>query len=223
MAVFNDYLVALLVFGTVGLIAVLGVIGFLVYRKRYFYLIAYVSSSVTASFLVSLVVRMALKEYQVKRLLVFLDPYFDSKGSGWNIIQSLTAVGSGGFSGKGYLQGTQSHLQFLPEQSTDFIFSIISEEWGFLGGIAVFTCFLIILIRMMWISSKAKDLYGSCISAGFAGMLFFHLLINVGMAIGVMPVTGIPLPLVSYGGSALWAMLWAFGITMSINSNRFQF
>jgi rod shape determining protein RodA len=223
MAVFNDNYVSLLVFGTIGLIAVLGIIGFFVYRKHYFHAIAYVASSITISFLISLVARMVLKEYQVKRLLVFLDPYFDSKGSGWNIIQSLTAVGSGGFSGKGYLQGTQSHLQFLPEQSTDFIFSIISEEWGFLGGIAIFTCFLVILIRMMWISSKAKDLYGACITAGIAGMLFFHLLVNVGMAIGVMPVTGIPLPMVSYGGSALWAMLWAFGITMSINSNRFQF
>lgn len=208
---------------TLTLLVALGAIGYRFFHRKYFIWISYVFSILDISFLASFGARMVLKEFQMKRLLVFMDPYFDAKGSGWNIIQSVTAVGSGGFSGKGYLQGTQSHLRFLPEQSTDFIFSILSEEWGFIGCALVFLAFGIILIRGLLIAQKSKDSYGSYIAAGIVGMFFFHMLINIGMAIGVMPITGIPLYFLSYGGSSLLAAMCAVGILSSISTHRYNF
>ncbi len=154
------------------------------------------------------------------RLIVFLDPSVDPLGSGWNIIQSITAIGSGGFSGLGFLQGTQSHYRFLPQQSTDFIFSILSEEWGFVGGLTVFSLYLVIMIRGIIIIRKTENRFGTLIATGIVSMFLFHFTVNVGMVMGIMPITGIPLLFLSYGGSSLWTALSATGLLMSINMRR---
>jgi rod shape determining protein RodA len=155
------------------------------------------------------------------RLIVFLDPYVDPRGSGWHIIQSITAIGSGGLSGRGFLQGTHSQYQYLPEQSTDFIFSILSEEWGFFGGIIVFALFLLILMRLLRITRHTVDSFGSYIVAGLVSMYAFHFLVNVGMTMGIMPITGIPLLFVSYGGSALVSSMAGIGLTLRVLVRRY--
>jgi rod shape determining protein RodA len=133
----------------------------------------------------------------------------------------MTAIGSGGFSGMGYLQGTQSHYRFLPEQSTDFIFSIFSEEMGFLGGFFVFALFLLICLRLVRIMKTTADPFGSYICAGLSGLYFFHFMVNVGMTMGIMPITGIPLMFMSYGGSALISAMAGIGLALSIHVRRF--
>ncbi|SHN85805.1 rod shape-determining protein RodA [Desulfitobacterium chlororespirans] len=163
---------------------------------------------------------LPLHDYQLQRLTVFLDPAADISGDGYQIIQSIWAIGSGGFWGKGYRQGTQAQLDFLPEHHTDFIFSVIGEEFGFIGTITLLFCFLIFLLRAINIGMKAKDVYGTLVAAGIVSMFTFHILVNVGMTSGIMPVTGIPLPLISYGGSAMWANLMAIGVLLSINIRR---
>ncbi|AEJ19531.1 rod shape-determining protein RodA [Gracilinema caldarium] len=196
--------------------------GYKRYRKDYFYWIVYFLSLFIIALLVSFAAHKVLKDYQIMRLIVFLDPYIDPKGSGWNIIQSITAIGSGGVLGKGYLQGTQSHYRFLPQQSTDFIFSIFSEEMGFIGGLLLFALFLLIVLRLLNIMKTTSDLFGAYIVAGFSGMLVFHFLINVGMTMGIMPITGIPLLFLSYGGSSLLSAFIGIGIALSIYVRRFE-
>lgn len=191
-------------------------------KASYFYWIAYSGSLILISFLAAFAARHILKPYQIERLIVFLDPYVDAKGAGWNIIQSVTAVGSGGINGKGFLLGTQSHLRYLPEQSTDFIFSIISEEMGFIGALLIFSLYLLIIIRGLYVAYKAKNPYGSLVAAGIAGIFFFHFMINIGMTIGVMPITGIPLLLLSYGGSSVLSSMAALGLLSSISAHRFK-
>jgi rod shape determining protein RodA len=203
-------------------IAGIALFGYFRYKKRYFYWIVYSAATVMLSLGASFAARRALKDYQIMRLIVFLDPNVDPRGSGWNIIQSITAIGSGGFAGKGYLQGTQSHYRFLPQQSTDFIFSIFSEEWGLLGGLLVFGLFLIICLRLARIMKSTSDPFGAFIAAGLAAMYSFHFLINVGMTMGIMPITGIPLLFMSYGGSALTSAMAGVGIAQSIYPRRFQ-
>lgn len=205
------------------MIAAIGIAGALMMKRTYFRWIVYGASVPVVSILGSFAARRVMPEHALMRLIVFLDPYVDPRGAGWNIIQSVTAVGSGGVSGKGWLQGTQSHLQYLPQQSTDFIFSILAEEWGFLGAIAVFACFAVIVARGLIIASKAKDNFASLASAGIVTMIFFHVLVNVGMAIGVMPITGIPLLFLSYGGSSLWTALVGVGLLMSIYQHRYRY
>lgn len=166
---------------------------------------------------------LPLKEYQIMRLVVFLDPYADGKnglGYGYNIIQSLVAVGSGGVRGKGLFNGTQAQLNFLPYHHTDFIFSVIGEELGFVGSIVILALLFHLLYRILRIALQAKDLYGILLCTGVVSMFTFHILENVGMAIGMMPITGIPLPLFSYGGSNMWANLLALGIVLSVNLRR---
>ena len=162
-----------------------------------------------------------LKDYQIKRLIVFIDPDSDPRGAGWNIIQSKVAIGSGNIFGQGFLRGTQSHYRFLPEQSTDFIFSILAEEFGFVGGISVFILYLVILLRMIFILRKANTAFGYYVCAGIIAMFFFHFIINVGMVMGIMPITGIPLLLLSYGGSSLWTAMICLGLVMSIKAHKF--
>ena len=152
-----------------------------------------------------------------------MNPNSDPRGAGWNIIQSKIAIGSGNFLGRGYLQGTQSHLRFLPQQSTDFIFSILAEEAGFIGGIFVYSIFLLILLKIIVIIKNTTNTFGSYIACGILGMFFFHFLVNVGMVMGIMPITGIPLPFLSYGGSALLVNMSCIGIIMSINARRLDF
>jgi rod shape determining protein RodA len=203
-------------------IAGIALFGFLRYRKRYFYWIVYAAAILILSLGASFAARRVLKDYQIMRLIVFLDPGVDPRGAGWNIIQSITAIGSGGFSGKGYLQGTQSHYRFLPQQSTDFIFSIFSEEWGLLGGLLVFGLFLFICLRLTRIMKSTSDPFGAFIAAGLAAMYIFHFLVNVGMTMGIMPITGIPLLFMSYGGSALTSAMAGIGLALSIYTRRFQ-
>jgi rod shape determining protein RodA len=205
-----------------GFIAIIALIGFLRYKKHYFFWILYGSMAVILSLGMSFVARRILKDYQIMRLIVFLDPNVDPQGAGWNIIQSITAIGSGGLVGKGYLQGTQSHYRFLPQQSTDFIFSIFTEEWGFLGGLLVFALFLLICLRLLRIVKTTTDSFGAYIAAGLAGMYIFHFLINVGMTMGIMPITGIPLLFMSYGGSSVISAMIGLGLSLSIYVRRYN-
>ncbi|MDS1029406.1 rod shape-determining protein RodA [Bacillota bacterium LX-D] len=166
---------------------------------------------------------LPLKDYQIMRLVVFLNPYNDGKGglgAGYNIIQSLIAVGSGGIWGKGLGHGSQGQLNFLPYHHTDFIFSVIGEELGLIGGLLLLALYFLILYRALRIAMQAKDMYGLLLVMGVVSMFTFHILENIGMAIGVMPITGIPLPLFSYGGSNMWANLAALGLILSVNLRR---
>ncbi|MDR2343992.1 MAG: rod shape-determining protein RodA [Spirochaetaceae bacterium] len=209
--------------GTLSIVFFISLFGYIHNKKIFFYWISYCALIIVLSLCLSYAGQKVLKPYQIMRLIVFLDPDIDPRGSGWNIIQSVTAIGSGGILGKGYLQGTQSHYRFLPQQSTDFIFSIYSEEWGFLGGIMVFLLFLLIIMRLVKIMKTTSDTFGCYISAGLAGMYIFHFLINVGMAMGIMPITGIPLLFMSYGGSALITAMTGIGLALSIHIRRFQY
>ncbi|MCL1836907.1 MAG: rod shape-determining protein RodA [Treponema sp.] len=216
----NVRLVAIIILALL-IISAIAVFGFVKYRKRYFYWMLYVVAIIVLSLGGSYMGRKLLRNYQIMRLIVFLDPSVDPRGAGWNIIQSKTAIGGGGFSGKGYLQGTQSQYRFLPEQSTDFIFSIFSEEAGFIGGIIVFALFLIICLRLVHIMKTTTDPFASYICAGLAGVYSFHFLVNVGMTMGIMPITGIPLVFMSYGGSSMISTMLGIGVAMSIYVRRY--
>ncbi len=216
-----DILKYLLIAGAV--VAALAFGGWRSFRRRYFFWISWAASLFTAGGLASLALRSALRDYQIMRLVMFVNPRLDPKGAGWNIIQSVTAIGSGGLLGKGWLHGTQSHYQFLPQQSTDFIFSILAEEWGFLGGVLVFGLFLVIFLRGISIVWGAREDYATLIGTGILSMFFYHTLVNAGMAMGIMPVTGVPLMLVSLGGSALWTGLIGIGILMNISRRRLRY
>jgi len=196
--------------------------GWISFKKKYYFWLAYVFSVLDVSIAISFVAHKVLKEFQIMRLMVFLNPNIDPQGAGWNIIQAVTAIGSGGAMGKGYLQGTQSHARFIPQQSTDFIFSIIAEEWGLLGGVIIIGLFGILLYRIVSLIETTKDRYSLLVCGGFFGMFFFHFMINVGMAIGIMPITGIPLYFISYGGSSLWAAMAAIGFLLGISARRYR-
>jgi rod shape determining protein RodA len=196
--------------------------GWLSFKKKYYFWIAFVSLLVSGALLASTLAHKALKEYQIMRLIVFLNPSVDPRGSGWNILQSITAIGSGGILGKGFLQGTQSHYRYLPQQSTDFIFSIIAEEWGFIGGFSVFALYYILLRRCTNLLKTANDSYAINIVAGIMGMIFFHFMLNAGMVMGIMPITGIPLFFLSYGGSSLWVIMISVGLLLGISARRYR-
>ena len=198
----------------------LGLLGWAVFRRRSFPAMLYGFGILATAYIGIVGAARALRGYQMMRLVVFLDPQIDPRGAGWHIIQSVTAVGSGGLRGKGFLEGTQSHYRYLPEQSTDFIFSIIAEEIGFLGGVLIFALFAVIIIRSLSIAYASRDLFGTLIAVGVGAMVSFHVIQNIGMAIGVMPITGIPLFFLSYGGSSLWTALMSVGLLLSIHYRR---
>ncbi|HHV16791.1 MAG TPA: rod shape-determining protein RodA [Gelria sp.] len=163
---------------------------------------------------------LPLEDYQIKRLIAFVDPYNDGQGGrgfGWNTIQSLVAIGSGGLTGKGLFKGTQVQLNFLPEHHTDFIYAVIGEELGFIGAAGVIVLYGVLIFRAINISYNAKELYGTLVVLGITAMWLFHIFESIGMSIGLMPVTGIPLPFLSYGGSSMLTNLIAVGIILSIN------
>lgn len=161
-----------------------------------------------------------LKSYQLNRILVVFDPTLDLKGVGWNVWQSKIAIGSGGLFGKGLGSGTQSTGQFLPEQWTDFIFAVLAEELGFLGGAVLLVLYFIFLYRCIKIAMASQDLFGSLIATGILSMFLFHIVENIGMTMGIMPVTGLPLPFVSYGGSNMLTNMIALGILLNIYVRR---
>lgn len=161
-----------------------------------------------------------LKDYQRDRLMVFLNPAADSLGAGYNVIQSKIAVGSGRLLGKGWLHGTQGQLRFVPEHHTDFIFSVLAEEWGFVGAMVLLILFVILLLQCLRIARSARDMQGSLLAVGLTVVIFTQLSINLGVATGIMPVTGMTLPLISYGGSSIIVVMSMMGILMSIWSGR---
>jgi len=161
-----------------------------------------------------------LKDYQRQRILNFLNPALDPLGGGYNVLQSTIAVGSGQIWGRGFGRGTQSHLQFLPEYHTDFIFASLSEEWGFVGSTLLLLFFAVLLLRILVIAREARDDFGSLLVVGVFSFLLPQVFINTGMNLGLMPITGIPLPLVSYGGSSLWVTMMALGLVQSVAMRR---
>ncbi|WP_027366188.1 rod shape-determining protein RodA [Desulfotruncus alcoholivorax] len=161
-----------------------------------------------------------LHDYQLKRLIIFLDPWSDIQGAGYHVIQSQIAIGSSGLWGKGLLRGTQSFLEFLPIRHTDFIFSVLAEEFGFLGAFLLLCLFAVFLYRGVRIAAESKDLYGTLLAVGIISMFAFQILVNIGMTIAIMPVTGLPLPLFSYGGSSMMTNLAAIGALLNIYLRR---
>lgn len=160
---------------------------------------------------------MFLKDYQKNRLMVFLNPDLDPLGAGYTIIQSKIAIGSGGLFGKGWLNGTQSYLRFLPERHTDFIFSVVGEEWGFIGALFLLGLYVLIIVRGVKIISEVKDVYGKVIATGVVTLIAFQVVVNISMTIGLMPVVGLPLPAITYGGSNTLATLFAAGLLLSVS------
>lgn len=167
---------------------------------------------------------LALADYQKNRILVFLDPSRDPLDAGWNTVQSAIAVGSGGLSGKGYLEGTQNVLGFLPRTvaPTDFIFSVIAEETGFLGSVVLLSLYAMLLIGGVRAALRSRDKFGRLLATGVVTLLFFHVFVNIAMTIGLMPITGIPLPLVSYGGSFMLCTMLGLGLVQSVYARRMR-
>ena len=163
-----------------------------------------------------------LKEYQKKRILVFLDPDRDPLGAGYHIIQSKIAIGSGMLGGKGYLKGTQNALSFLPEEHTDFIFSVLAEEWGFLGSITLVLLFLLLIIWGLNVAHGCREPFGTIVAVGVTAMIFWQAFINIGMSMGLLPVVGVPLPFVSYGGSSVLTTAISIGLLLNVSMRRFM-
>ena len=161
-----------------------------------------------------------MRDYQRQRVLTFLDPTTDPLGSGYHIIQSQIAIGSGGVYGKGWFNGTQSHLEFLPERTTDFIFAVLGEEWGLAGALVLMAIYLFIIWRGLYIATQARDTYGRLLAGGLTLIFFVYVFVNTGMVSGLLPVVGVPLPLVSYGGTSLVTIMAGFGMIMSIHTHK---
>ena len=161
-----------------------------------------------------------MKPYQKQRVLSFMEPDSDPLGTGYHMIQSKISVGSGMFWGKGFLQSTQSRLDFLPETHTDFVFAVFAEEWGFVGAVGLLVLYGFVLLRLLIIAWRARDRFGSLLAVGCAALIFWPTLFNIGMNIGVLPVVGVPLPLVSYGGSSLLTVMIAIGLALNVSTRR---
>jgi rod shape determining protein RodA len=164
-----------------------------------------------------------LHGYQKRRLLTFLDPSLDPSGAGWHARQAIFAVGSGRWIGKGWTHGTQNQLQFLPEHWTDFPFAVWAEEWGFIGCIVLLACYAVLVIWALNLASEARDRFAKGVCIGCAALLFWHVVFNIGMVIGVLPVVGVTLPLVSYGGSSLVTVMLALGLLMNVSIRRYSY
>jgi len=164
-----------------------------------------------------------LEPYQQRRVMAMFNPYSDPAGSGYHIIQSKIAVGSGSVLGEGYMKGTQAQLHFLPEHTTDFIFSVLAEEWGFVGCFLVLGLYLLLIFRMLRIAGRSKDLFLTLLVFGLASSLSLHVVVNVGMVLGMLPVVGLPLPLFSYGGSSVVTTLFGMGLVLGVGMRRLLF
>jgi len=163
---------------------------------------------------------LTIRDYQRQRILTLIDPERDPLGAGWNIIQSTTAIGSGGWMGKGLFQGTQSHLNFLPESATDFIIAVLAEEFGFIGVMILLLLYGLLTLRGILISLNAQDTFGRLVSGTVTFTFFVYVFVNIGMVSGILPVVGVPLPLVSYGGTSMITLFAGFGLMMSIHTHR---
>lgn len=168
----------------------------------------------------SLMYNFGLKDYQKRRILTFIDPYADAKGSGYNAIQSEIAIGSGRILGKGFKKSSQASLQYLPENHTDFVFSVFNEEHGLIGSMFLIALFLILLVRMMWLSTTVLQFYDAVLVVGLMAIFFWHTVINMGMVMGLLPIVGLPLPFMSYGGSSLLTFGICAGMATSISNSR---
>jgi len=178
---------------------------------------------IMASFVVTVpLVWFWLKGYQKQRILTFLNPDRDPLGAGYHIIQSKIAIGSGMLAGRGFLRGTQNALSFLPEQHTDFIFSVLAEEWGLAGSLVLLFVFLMLIIWALNVAYRCRDPFGTILCVGITAMIFWQVFINIGMAMGLMPVVGVPLPFISYGGSSMVATMICMGLLMNVSMRRFM-
>ncbi len=163
-----------------------------------------------------------LKDYQRRRILTFLDPAHDPLGAGYHIIQSKIAIGSGMLTGKGYLQGTQNALSFLPEEHTDFIFSVLAEEWGLVGAATLILLFALLVVRGLSIAHRCRDPFGMLLAVGITSLFFWQVVINIGMTMGLAPVVGVPLPFISYGGSSTITIAICVGLLLNVSMRRFM-
>ena len=212
-------------FVLIGIVVGLAVTAFFLYkniRKRWF--VAILSVALLSGYILSIdyVVDNILEPHQQKRLHVLVGTETDKKGAGYNVHQSLIAVGSGGLLGKGFLQGTQTKYDFVPEQSTDFIFCTIGEEWGFLGSFALILIFIGLFARIIILAERQRSKFSRVYGYGVASILFFHFAVNIGMTIGLFPVIGIPLPFISYGGSSLWGFTVLLVVFLKLDSVRLE-
>lgn len=178
------------------------------------------AAAVAAAVAIPLGLRYGLQDYQRERIFTFLNPEDDPMGAGYQILQSKIALGSGGFTGKGFLQGTQSHLNYLPEKQTDFIFTMLGEEFGFVGGIAILLLYLIVLANAVAIATSCKSTFLKMTVMGVATTFALYVIINTGMVMGMLPVVGVPLPLVSYGGTVMLTVLFGFGLILGAHVHR---
>ena len=185
-------------------------------RIKYFF-ISFITFLISLPFIISF-----LKPYQKLRILTFLDPDRDPLGAGYQIIQSKIAIGSGGLNGKGFLKGTQSYLDFLPEKHTDFIFTLFSEEFGFIGSIILLLLYMVIIIRIIRIGAISRSNFAKLFCFGFAFAIFIYIVVNLSMVLGLLPIVGSPLPIMSYGGSSMLATMIGFGIVLSAKINHKQ-
>ena len=183
-------------------------------RRTFFYLIG-------SGLICAPMVWFFLKGYQKQRILTFLNPERDPLGTGYHIIQSKIAIGSGMLTGKGFLKGTQNALAFLPEQQTDFIFSVLAEEWGLLGAAALLLLFALILIAGLNIANSCRDPFGVLLAVGITALIFFEIFVNIGMVMGLLPVVGVPLPFISYGGSSIISKMICIGLLLNVSMRRF--
>jgi rod shape determining protein RodA len=220
---FQDLNLLLIVSGVLLLVTVITFVLHFFSVKKFLRRIYIPGAVISLGLMTSVIIQKLFKVYQKRRILVFLNPDLDPQGSGYNIIQSKIAIGSGGFFGKGFLKGSQSQLGFLPEKSSDFIFSVVAEEWGFFGALVLLALFGFIIFRCVQTAFESKDKFGALLASGIGTILFFHVLINIGMAVGIMPVTGLPLCFVSYGGSNLMMSMICIGIMLNIRARKFVY
>jgi rod shape determining protein RodA len=211
-------------FGTTPFLLALIVLGALIWTTKEHRIVAAMVFSLTVLVGISVQsIYSGLRPYQQKRIDTFLDPNADPLGAGYNVLQSKVAIGSGGLFGKGYLRGTQTQLNFIPEQWTDFIFCVPGEEFGFIGASVVLALFLFLLYRGIWLGSAMKNRFGSYVAIGLTAIFGAHILINIGMALGLLPVVGVPLPFLSYGGSSLLTTMGMVGVLLNLYSHRKEY
>ncbi|WP_167599122.1 rod shape-determining protein RodA [Chlorobaculum sp. 24CR] len=202
-------------------IAVLSMVMFVLLRKKfYIHQLLVTGGGLLGGLLTWKFTSIILKPHQIKRIQIFLDPTADPQGAGYNALQAKIAIASGGIFGKGFLHGTQTQLRYIPAQWTDFIFCVIAEELGFFGSTLLLLFFLALALRLIWMVGAIKNRFVELMLVGYASLLLTHVIINVGMTIGVMPVIGVPLPFISYGGSSLVANMMMVGLAMNFSKNR---